>query len=424
MRADSHAAGVQNPVSARRALSEVADDISLTPVEIRAADGAISKGCLYRLKGHRPRTGIHLMHPRTDQSSNYNIEPLARAGFAVLGRAGRWPNNDVATIHERLLLDMAAGIDFLHQSGCEKVVLLGNSGGSALAAFYQAQAEVAPGERLRSTAAGDELDLNSFDMPAADGLAFIAPHVGQGKVLGKMLDASVTAEGDPFATDPGLDMYDPANGFAIPPSPVRYDPSFIAHYRAAQLRRVERIDSIARAHIERQRSAIGDLERLGVKATLAQRRAALIEPHMIIHRTCADPAFVDLGIEPDDRRVGSYFSNRPDIENFGPDGFARYITPRAWLSTWSANASRASTIDNLALCTAPLAIVHYRGDCGTRVDEAQAMFDRSGSADKTLSFVRDADHYGFAIRPAALPKERTEAGTAHLLAWVCNRFAQ
>ncbi len=96
---------------------------------------------------------------------------------------------------------------------------------------------------------------------------------------------------------------------------------------------------------------------------------------MIVYRTEADPAFVDLSIEPDDRAVFRDFSTRPDLENFGEAGFARYVTPRAWLSTWSALSSNARTLDNLSRVRQPLLIVHYSGDAATCMSEVQAMLD-------------------------------------------------
>src|SRR5277367_2696305 len=152
-------ASLQNPQGANFRLENVPKSIEYHPVGLTASDGAPSKGMLYKLKGTSPKVGVHLMHPRTDQSQNYNILPLVAAGYAVLGRASRWPNNDVATIHELLLLDVAAGVKFLQDQACEQVVLLGNSGGASLAVFYQAQAS-RPGRRLTHTPAGDALDLN------------------------------------------------------------------------------------------------------------------------------------------------------------------------------------------------------------------------------------------------------------------------
>ena len=129
-------------------LSALPKDTIIEPVVFTSADGALSRGLFYRPAGRQPRVGVHLMHPRTDQSLNYNIPPLVRAGYAVIGRAGRAVNNDVDTVHEEILLDLAAGVRMLRDSGCERVVLLGNSGGGSLASLYQSQAQAVAASRL------------------------------------------------------------------------------------------------------------------------------------------------------------------------------------------------------------------------------------------------------------------------------------
>ena len=291
---------LQYPQSANFRLSDIPDKIRVIPVNIVAEDAAPSRGLLYRLKGTRPKVGVHLMHPRTDQSQNYNIIPLALAGYAVLGRASRWPNNDTATIHELLLLDVAAGVRMLHAQGCEKVILLGNSGGGSLAAFYQSQSTIAPPGRLTRTPAGDPLDLNKFDLPPAQGVMIVGGHIGQGLLLGKFIDASVVDDNDPTSVDPNLDIYDPRNGFRIPPESSKYSDEFLTRYRSAQLDRVRRLDAKARGLISAQRDAI-DLEtKASGEAKLHLQRAAKAGWHMIIYRTTADPAFTDLSIDADD----------------------------------------------------------------------------------------------------------------------------
>src|SRR5438309_2021232 len=87
-------------------LSDVDSNIEFEAVGLVARDGGLSRGVLYRRREARPVVGVHLMHPRTDQSQNYNILPLVRAGCLVLGRAGRSVNNDMATEQERLLFDV------------------------------------------------------------------------------------------------------------------------------------------------------------------------------------------------------------------------------------------------------------------------------------------------------------------------------
>ena len=187
------------------------------------------------------------MHPRTDQSRNYLIPPLVERGFMVLGRAGRWVNNDIATEHERLLADVAAGVSLLRERGCEQVVLVGNSGGGSLGAFYQAQATRPEGQRLTTTAAGAPFDLNALDLPPADGLALVGAHLGEGACLMKWLDPSLTDEDDWSSLDSSLDMYDPDNGFTTPPGQSKYSAEFLDRFRAGQEARAMRLDERARA---------------------------------------------------------------------------------------------------------------------------------------------------------------------------------
>lgn len=412
----------QNPSIGWIDLADVPANYDIIPLQLVAEDGAPSRGLLYMPRGKVPRVGVHVMHPRTDLSTNYNILPLVKAGYAVFGRAGRWPNNDSATIHEYLLLDMAAGIRCLRAAGCSEVILLGNSGGSSLAAFYQAQAQRAPEVRLTHTPAGDAIDLANFDLPVADGVVVIGGHIGQGGVMGKLIDPAVVDECDPLLSDPALDMYDRANGFATPPMSSQYGVEFLARYRAAQGARAKRIDAKALSILQQQREARELVARLGDSASMLQVRAAKVERHMIIYRTTAYPAFTDLSIEPDGRQVFSYYSGNPEHENYEGNGFARYITPRGWLSTWSPERSNARTIDNLAQQNMPLLVVHYAGDCGTRTSEARAMFEASASDDKSFELVESVDHFGFSIVPPGEPAPRNSRGTDIVVDWLRTRF--
>jgi pimeloyl-ACP methyl ester carboxylesterase len=413
---------LQNPQSANFRWSDLPDIVEGTTVNLTSEDGAASKGIFYRKKGTQPKVGVHIMHPRTDQTLNYNGPPMVMAGYAVLARNSRWPNNDTAMIHESLLLDVAAGIKLLRERGCEKVILLGNSGGSSLAAFYQAQARTKPPGRLTHTPAEDLLDLNKFDLPAADAVVFVGCHIGQGALLGKFIDGSVVDEDDPVAADPNLDIYDPRNGFRTPPASSRFSEDFLTRYRAAQMARIHRLDAKARSLLTTRLDAKAAQSAATPDAAVRFDRAARAGWHMVIYRTTADPALVDLHIEPDDRPVQTYASLRPDQENYGENGFARCLTPRAWLSTWSPLSSNARTIDNLARFADPLLIVHYAGDVGTRMSEVRAMIERSGSTDKQLHIVRHADHYGFAIVDGVSTHRRLTEGTDKVAAWMREHF--
>ena len=82
------------------------------------------------------------MHPTSNFMGHYLIGPLADRGITCLGLNSRFAGNDTVLLMERVLQDLGAGVKFMRATlGCERVVLVGNSGGAALAAYYQAEAE-------------------------------------------------------------------------------------------------------------------------------------------------------------------------------------------------------------------------------------------------------------------------------------------
>src|SRR5581483_12075520 len=99
------------------------------------------------------------------------------------------------------------------------------------------QAETAPPNRVSHTPAGDPPDLNKYDLPKADGLITLNAAEGEGIHLAHHLDPSITVEEDPFSYDPSLDMYNPANGFRLPPEETHYSKEFLDRYAKAQQER-------------------------------------------------------------------------------------------------------------------------------------------------------------------------------------------
>ena len=239
-------------------------------VLLAAEDGGRSQGVLY--SNGSEKTAVCVIHPRADVSRHYTIPPLVQSGYAVLAHQSRWPGNDAMASHELLLLDIAAAVTELRRRDFEQVVLLGYSGGGSVYAFYQAQAVASAGTRLRETAGGDPLDLNQFELPPADGIVFMSAHLGAGKTLMTEIDPSVLDERDPLSVDPGLDMYDPRNGFKTPPESSRYSAEFLERYRAGAAR-ASRPDRCHRAVLYRGAALLpGRRRRGGLRA--AQREAA------------------------------------------------------------------------------------------------------------------------------------------------------
>jgi len=399
------------------------DGVDPQLVRLKAEDGASSRGVFYAKGGER--TVVCVIHPRGDMTRHYLIPYIVDAGYAAFGQESRSPNNDTMATHESVLADIAAASRHLRGRGYEKVVFLGYSGGGSLYSLYQAQALTAAPGRLTDTAAGDPFDLNRFDMPPADGMMFIGSHLGAGKMMQHEVDPSLVDESDPLSCDPSLDMYNPDNGFREPPEPSRYSEAFLIRYRAAQTARVARLDAIARSQIAEQRRfqalarADGFDDRSLTERTLISRRA-MSGRFLQIFRTDANPSTLDLSIEPSDRSLGSINSLRPDLTNYVDNGFARILTPRAWLSLWSGLSSRAVVLDNLSKVVVPTLIIGFTGDNAILPGTGRAVFERSPAADKQLHYVK-ADHFGFALPAHPHSGGRKEAG-ALVAAWLRDRF--
>ena len=381
-------------------------------VVLTAQDKARSKGVLYARDGER--TVVCVLHPRGDMSRHYLIPYIVEAGYAAFGQESRWPGNDIAATHEVLLIDIAAAMRFLRERGYRHIVCLGYSAGGSVYSFYQAQAVTPPPGRLTDTAAGDPIDLNRFDMPPADGMMFISAHLGAGKSVMTEIDPSVIDENDPLSCDPSLDMYNPANGFREPPETSKYSDVFLQRYRAAQVERVARIDVIARQRVAEQRffrelAGRPEFETMPAKERAEIHRRAMAGTIMQIHRTTANPAMTDLSLYPSSRDYGALMSVRPDLANYGEAGFAKALTPRAWLSLWSGLSSRASVLDNLPKVNVPTLVLSFTGDAGIYPFSAQSIFDKSPAKDKALARV-DGDHFGFPLSSKPNGGGRDEAG--------------
>ncbi|MHA6795639.1 alpha/beta hydrolase [Pseudonocardia bannensis] len=407
--------------------SSLPSDCSAEMVSLFASDGAETRGMLYIPAG-ASRTVVCFSHPRVDVQRHFQIRHFLDAGYAVFAHNSRWLGNDVATTHEHLLLDIAAAMRHLRdERGFDHVVLLGTSGGGSLYGFYQAQAATPPEQRLRDLPSGESIDLPGEDMPGADGIILSAAHTGQGKLLGRIIDPSVVDEGDPITVDPALDMFDPANGFRERPEESRYPAEFLQAYRAAQHERVRRLDVLARAAVAEQRRYQAMLtepgvERLSGRARAEITRRAVAAKYMVVYRTTANPAYLDLRIDASDRVQGGIWSTRPEVDNFGEWGLARLVTPRAWLSTWSAISSRASLVDNAAALDIPCLVTAGTADRDIYPSDCQAVHDAVPHADKTLILVEGADHYLLPSGRRGTGKDTRAESADHVQKWMRERF--
>lgn len=289
-------------------------------------------GAMARAPGSK--TAAIVMHPASNFMGHYLLAPMAAAGITMLGLNSRYVNNDSQLIMERVIQDLGAGVRHLRNLGYEKVLLIGNSGGAALASFYQAQAEHFTATH---TPAGDPTDLSPADLPPVDGIVLTAAHPGRSRLFSEWLDPSVIDERDAFSCDPELDMFNPANGPA-------YGAEWLARYRAAQLERNARIEAWARMQLRYVRSLPHGVRDMA----------------FVIYRTAADPRHLDPSIDPNDRPAGNIWGNPREI-NYGANNIGRYTTLTAYLSQWAAS-TLADGPSNLVNTTVPVLSIEHTAD--------------------------------------------------------------
>lgn len=332
-------------------------------------ESVVLESYLLRPRGVASKNVIVFMHPIGGGAYLPMTNALARAGHHVIYCNSRYRGVDSALIMEKVVQDLGACVkDARERLGYEKVILAGWSGGGALSLYYQQQAQHAT---VTATPAGEPPDLTALDLPAADGMMLLAAHVSRHGTLTEWMDPSILDESDPDNRDPELDLYNPSN-----PNQPPYSAEFLDRYRAAQIDRNRRISAWVK-------------ERL---VDLRERGEPLMERGFIVHGTMADPRWLDLTVDPSDRKLGCYLGD-PRIVNMGTVGLARFTTLRSWLSQWSFDDANGDGPRCAADLAVPTLVIGNSADNACTPSHTHRLFDAVGHPDKTLHTIVGATHY-------------------------------
>lgn len=331
-----------------------------------------------------------VFHPTSNFHGHYLIEPLAALGAGVLALNTRYVGNDSMLIMERAIQDVGSGMRFLREEGYRRIVMLGNSGGGSLAAFYQEQATKIS---VFSTPDGRPILFDSEQFPKADALALVAAHPGRAAQLLAKIDPSVSDESEHASTDPALDMFNSENG-------PQYTEAWLEQYGNAQQARMTRIEDWVEDRLRQ-------LE--------LQRPPETADDAFIIRRTQADPRTLDLALDSNDRVVGT-LGGEARLYNEAANGLGRFCTLRSFLSQWSPRNTRADGPRCLAGTDVPVLIVNYTADQTVFPSHVAAWQSAAGSRGERHD-VAGAPHYlvgmpDLSARVAALLSDWAHASTA------------
>ncbi|MEU7813095.1 alpha/beta hydrolase [Pseudonocardia sp. NPDC049154] len=334
---------------------------------IARAAGLLWCGRERAVPGETTETVLLFCHPSSNFVGHYALSPTAALGFDAVGAVTRYAGNDTQVILENCVADLGSIIRHLREhEGYRRVVLVGNSGGGGLAAFYQSQAEK---PTVLDAPGGGGTDLTRAVLPPADDLVMLNAHAGRADLLRGWLDPAVVDEQDPFRRDPELDL------FADRALPL--DRGWVRTYRQAQADRMDRITAWARSQLRLLAENYGD---------------SVPDLPFHIHGTCADPRFLDTTLDPSDREPGTLWGD-PQSANLRPVTLGSVSTLRSWLSQWSVADTNGHGPTCLEQVSVPVFVAYGTGDKGCFPSMAQALYDAALDPRKGILAVRGSGHY-------------------------------
>lgn len=342
---------------------------------------------LLRPKDRPSKTVVIWSHPIGGGGYLPMMAALAKAGVHTIYADTRYRGVDTALIMEKVVCDLGAVVrDAKERLGYDKVVLGGWSGGGSMSLFYQAEAE---NPTVTSTPAGDPPDLTTRGFIPADGVMLVAAHHARHITFTEWIDPSVIDENDPENRDVELDLYDKNNPHQPP-----YTADYLERFRQAQIDRNRRITGWVKEKLDGYKKA-GEVNR---------------EFGFVVHRTMADPKWVDASVDPSDRKPNWCYLGEPEIVNNSPVGLARYCSLRSWLSQWSYDDARADGVKCAARVSVPMLVVGNTADDAITPEHTKRFYEAISHENKELLWIQKANHYYFGQPDKAVETAESCAG--------------
>ena len=351
------------------------------------AVGWVSVAGMLFTDGNKSDTVLVSMHPIGGTMGLPVMPKFAEAGLHVLAMDSRYRGVDYALIMEKVALDLGAVVRYARETlGYKNVIMLGWSGGGALSAFYQAQAEK---PTVTDSPGGGGPDLTKAGLIPGDAVIEIAAHCSRHTTLTEWMDASILDEQNPEVRDVALDIY----GEEVK---APFSDEFITRYRAAQIARNRRITSWVKEKLQYLRDSGRPNE----------------EYAFVTHGTMADPRWLDPSIDPNEREPNWCYLGEPRIVNMSPVGLARFSTLRSWLSQWSWDDANADGPKSLATVERPVMVINNSADDACTPSHSQRLFDAISHDRKAYFDIKGASHYY-----QSQPELATQAAN-HIKSWL------
>jgi pimeloyl-ACP methyl ester carboxylesterase len=203
--------------------------------------GPAMQGMIYEPaeRGAKAHIALVTIHPYSAYINHTSCANMSERGYTVICANTPYNNNQYGySTSEALFPTIKAAIARVKQvPGVDKIVLIGHSAGAPLMAYYQNVAKngssVCKGpEKLLPC--DDEL---TRDLPAADALVLLDPHLGDAFATLTYVDPAITDESKPAKRDAALDLYAKQNGYDPEKRLSNYPPEFRKTFLAAQAAR-------------------------------------------------------------------------------------------------------------------------------------------------------------------------------------------